>query len=164
MEAVLFYASSAVAILGSLMVILLSKPTRALLSLILAMTAITVLYLLLNAHFVAIAQIIVYAGAVLVLFLFVIMLQGTAAVEIPLLKRFPPLTSAAGILAVLIFLSLFIRAAVRSPEFKMIGAPGDVKSLGLTLFSGYLLPFQLTSILLLLSVFAAVALAKKEDA
>lgn len=164
MEAVLFYGSSAIAIASSLMVVFLPKPNRALLSLIVMMTAMTVLYLLLNAHFVAIAQMIVYAGAVLVLFLFVIMLQGTAAEEIPLMKCFPPVFIASSILAVLLFLSIVIRVTGTFPVSEIKGAAGDVKSIGLALFSDYLLPFQMTSILLLLSVFAAVALAKKEDA
>jgi len=163
MEAVLFYCSSALAIVSSLLVIFLPKPTRALLSLIITMTALTVLYLLLGAHFVAIAQIIVYAGAVLVLFLFVIMLQGTAASDLPLWKRFSPVFITSSILAVLLFLSFYGRVIGTFEPGAVKGAAGDVKSIGLTLFSDFLLPFELTSILLLLSVFAAVALAKKED-
>lgn len=163
MEAVLFYCSSALAIVSSLLVIFLPRPARALLSLIITMTALTVLYLLLGAYFVAIAQIIVYAGAVLVLFLFVIMLQGTSATDIPLWKRFSPVFIGSCFLAVLLFLSLYGRVIGAFHAAPLQTVAGDVKSIGLSLFSNFMLPFELTSILLLLGVFAAVALAKKEE-
>src|SRR5690349_3085591 len=88
MPQVFFYFFSGVTVLSALAVILLNSPTRALLSLIVTMFSLSVLYLLLGAPFVAMVHLIVYAGAVLVLFLFVIMLQGIGAEEISLKNRF----------------------------------------------------------------------------
>ncbi len=163
MEAVLFYFSSALAIISSLLVIFLPKPTRALLALIVAMTAISVLHLLLGAYFLAIAQIIVYAGAVLVLFLFVIMLQGIAAKDMPLWKRFGPVFPVASALTVLMLLAFITRITGGFSAPAVQGVLGDIRSVGISLFRNFLLPFELTSILLLLSIFAAVTLAKKDD-
>ena len=84
---VLFYFFAGLAVLSALSVIFSPRPTRALLSLIVTMFALAVLYLLLGAPFVAMVHLIVYAGAVLVLFLFVIMLQGVGATEIPFWAR-----------------------------------------------------------------------------
>lgn len=164
MQTLLFYFFSAVAILSALCVITHSKPTRALLSLIVTMFALSVIYLLLGAAFVAMVHLIVYAGAVLVLFLFVIMLQGIGAVEIPLKNRFLPshlflfLVTAIGFTAVLIcgFLKLKFPAAATGQ--------GSIESVGLLLFQDYLIPFELTSVLLLIGIFAAVSLAKKDPA
>jgi len=164
MESLLFYSFSALSVLSALSVVLVKKPTRALLSLVVTMVALSGLYLLLGAYFIAIAQIIVYAGAVLVLFLFVIMLQGVAAEDIPLLKRFPLryiiLFLAAGGVFIALLTVVFSRInfpALRVPE-------GTLEAVGRSLFTDFLLPFELTAVLLLLSVFAAVALAKKDDA
>ncbi len=164
MEAVLFYFSSALAIVSSLLVIFLPKPTRALLALIVAMTALSILHILLGAYFLAISQIIVYAGAVLVLFLFVIMLQGIAARDIPLWKRFGAVFPVASALTVLMLLAFLGKAACGFTTSPAKGVMGDIHSVGISLFTNFLLPFELTSILLLLSIFAAVALAKKDDA
>lgn len=164
MEAFLFYTFSGLAIFAALLVVFVSRPTRSLLSLIVMMVALTVLYIQLGAHFVAIAQIIVYAGAVLVLFLFVIMLQGIEARDIPFMKRFslPHIIAFVGtsILLCLIFVAAFKGSNIGS----LAGVYGSVKNVGLALFKDFLLAFELTAILLLLSVFAAVALAKQDPA
>lgn len=163
MEAVLFYVFSALAVGSALWVILLHRPTRALLSLIVTMASLSVLYLLLGAYFVAIAQIIVYAGAVLVLFLFVIMLQGVGAREIPFFQRFSPVLIFLMIAAALSFVFGVYKVFSVTDFPSWEGVVGSVEAVGLSLFTDFLLPFELTAILLLLSVFAAVALAKPEE-
>jgi len=162
MEAFLFYLFSGLAILSALCVILLSNPTRALLSLIVVMFSLAVLYLLLGAHFVAIANVIVYAGAVLVLFLFVIMLQGVGSKDVPLSKRFRPPYLLFAALTSIFF--LFLLGIVTWPDAlpRSAQAQGTAEAIGRLLFKSYVLPFELTSLLLLLAVFAAVALAKQE--
>ncbi len=141
--------------------ILLSQPTRALLCLIITMFALSVLYALLGAPFVAMVHLIVYAGAILILFLFVIMLQGTGAREIPLFKRFHfahiLLSGAAGVCFLALLLHVISRLKLSAPA----GVNGTIETAGLQLFNHHLLPFELTSILLLVGVFAAVSLAKK---
>ena len=162
MQPVLFYSFSALAIVSAIAVIAASKPTRALLSLIVTMFALAVLYLILGAPFVAMAHLIVYAGAVLVLFLFVIMLQGVGAKEIPLFKRFSFGQIFFSGLAVAGFLGILIKTAHTLKLSQAAGINGTVEAVGESLFRNYLIPFELTSVLLLVGVFAAVSLAKKE--
>jgi NADH-quinone oxidoreductase subunit J len=164
MESLLFYGFSAAAVLGAVLVITLPKPAHALLALVGVMFALAVLFLLLEAPFVAMAHLIVYAGAILVLFLFVIMLEGAGAKDTPLGQRFRKsyLTLATFVAAAFLVTMLFlmIKVALPSPQ----GVQGTVEAFGRTLFKHYWLPFELTSLLLLLGVFAAIALAKKEPA
>lgn len=164
MEIFLFYFFSALAVVGALLVVFMPKPNRALLSLIVMMVALTGLYVMLGAHFVAIAQIIVYAGAVLVLFLFVIMLQGIQAKDMAITQRFHPswlILFIASAIAFLVVISYVIKHSYLAPWKSVMGS---VQEVGYVLFTKFMLPFELTAILLLLSVFAAVALAKEEEA
>jgi len=163
METFLFYFFSGVTLLSALCVITLSKLTRVLLSLIITMFALAVLYLMLGAAFVAMVHLIVYAGAILVLFLFVIMLQGIGAKDTPLGQRFHPaylfLATFVGILFAGAITLLFVKSSLSSGQ----GVSGGVESLAEVLFRDYLLPFELVSLLLILGVLAAVSLAKKEE-
>jgi len=158
----LFYFFSAVCVLSSLGVILHPKPTRALLLLILTMLGLSGLFTLLGAYFLAMAQIVVYAGAVLVVFLFVIMLQGVNATELPLHQRFRGIyLIPAGALAA--SLAAFFALFISKMQLPALQIPlGTVENFGRKLFQSYLLPFEWASLLILLGVFAAVALAKKD--
>ena len=162
MEFFLFYFASAVAVLGALLVILLPRPAHALMALIGVMFALAVLYLLLQAPFVAMVHLIVYAGAVLVLFLFVIMLEGVGAKDIPLSQRFRKsylfLVCFVGTAFLVSVAFILFHLALPAPQ----GVEGTVEAFGRMLFRDYWLPFELTSLLLLLGIFAAIALAKKE--
>ena len=164
MQSFLFYFFSSVALASALSVILAPKPTRALLSLIAAMFALAVLFLLLGAYFVAMAHLIVYAGAVLVLFLFVIMFEGIGAQDTPLAKRFGKGYLFLASFVAMAFLGIVITLVIRLALPAASGIDGAVERIGRVLFRYYLLPFELTSLLLLLGVFAAVALAKRENA
>lgn len=159
MEALLFYPFAALAVLGALGVITLRKPTRALLSLMVTMFSLAVLFILLQAYFVAMVHLIVYAGAVLVLFLFVIMLLGIGAKEPKVLEN-----TKLGFLALALFvpvaflgLLLYLTSSLKDPSIQPAG--GSPEAFGTLLFTRYLLPFELVSFLLLIGVFAAVALA-----
>jgi len=164
MEAFLFYFFSGIAILGAFLVILLPKPTRALLSLVSVMFALTVLYLLLGAPFVAMANLIVYAGAVLVLFLFVIMLQGVGAIDTPLKDRFSLAYLGISCFVAVSFMLLTLFVLLKGKNAPLpTGVEGSAEAIGMSLFGRYLLPFELVSILILVGVFAALALAKKEE-
>lgn len=162
MNGVIFYLFGGLAILSALNVILASKPTRALLSLIVTMFGLAVTYLLLGAYFVAMVHLIVYAGAVLVLFLFVIMLQGTSAKEISLFDRFSKSQLFLSGIAAIAFMALVLYLLHQNAAPAAAGYSGHTEAFGLTLFRDYLLPFELTSLLLLIGVFAAVGLAKKD--
>ena len=192
----LFYFFSALSVLSALAVVLLKKPARALLSLVVTMASLSVLYVLLEAPLLAMINLIVYAGAVLVLFLFVIMLLGIGAEDEPLNKRFSfthLVTVTAAILTLLGILIYVFNAGAglqksgghelsaeslqghkpfHSPLMKRIVShappqeivsPGEADTIGLEIFTGWLLPFELTSLLLLLGIFAATSLAKKDE-
>ena len=162
MEAPLFYLFSGLSLAGAVLVITLREPVRALLALVFSMLSLAVLFILLGAFFVAMAHIIVYAGAVLVLFLFVIMLQGLGTKDIPLAARFQ---KGYLVLATFVGVSFLVIVTYAGRAYLFAnprGAQGTVEAVGRALFQNYLLPFELTSFLLLLGVFAAVALAKKE--
>ena len=135
--------------------------------LVLNFTTVAVFYLLLGAPFIAMAQITVYAGAIMVLFLFVIMLLG--AESLPRAEVIPWQRPLAIILAVLLageaaFL-LITRAglaqAVTAPD-PVVNTVGALRQLGQALFSQYLLPFEVTSILLLVAMVGAIVLTQKE--
>lgn len=161
MESFLFYFFSAAALLSASFVIFLPKPTRALLSLIVTMFSLSILYLLLGAPFVAMVNLIVYAGAVLVLFLFVIMLQGIGATDIPLSQRFLKGYYPLVCVSMASFIFVVFLCLKGHVLWTPLGIEGTVEKIGRALFRDYLLPFELTSLLLLIGVFAAIALAKK---
>ena len=161
MSLLFFWIFSTIAVASALSILFVRRPTRALLALLLSMLCLTVLYTLLHAYFVAIVHLIVYAGAVLVLFLFVIMLQGLGVTTLPLFERFHLshllLTFTAGIFFTALLTFVFFKSKL--PELQ--DSHGTVENLGKVLFTHYLLPFELVSILILIGIFAAVAFAKK---
>jgi NADH-quinone oxidoreductase subunit J len=163
MEVILFLIFAAIAVAGAVNLVLQSHPISSALSLVAVMGAIAALYLLLGGEFLAAVQLIVYAGAIMVLFLFVIMLLNAgrehrparrmvrAAVAVPLL------TTMLGLAAWLI-LSL-----VPGGEVVRLGAyTVGPKAIGKALFTTYLLPFEVTSILILIAILGAIVLARKE--
>lgn len=163
MERFLFYPFAGLAVLGALGVISLRKPTRALLSLMLTMFSLAVLFLLLQAPFVAMVHVVVYAGAVLVLFLFVIMLLGIGAKELKIHKYFKVgYLALAFFVPVALFGFLLYLAAQTSPT-PLQPTEGSPEDFGFLLFTRYLLPFELVSFLILIGVFAAVALASTKS-
>jgi NADH-quinone oxidoreductase subunit J len=161
METILFYVFGAIATVGALMVVTRKNPMSAALSLIASLFAVAALFVLRQAHFLAAIQVIVYAGAVVVLFIFVIMLINVPEDRLPVER--PTVYRLLGVVATGI---LMIETAVASRRF---GAPagtaadaGSVEAIGRALFGDYLLAFEITSVLLLAGVVGAVALAKKK--
>jgi NADH-quinone oxidoreductase subunit J len=162
MSGVLFYAFGAVALVSALGVITMKHPVRCALSLALSLLALAGIYLLSGAEFIAAIQVIVYAGAVMVLFLFVIMLLNLgqdlrAAVRSPLLKY-------TGIALGLVFLAEGVILLGRGIPAGTLGVPGPVPStetMGRLLFGNYLLAFEAASLLLLVGIVGAVALLRR---
>jgi NADH-quinone oxidoreductase subunit J len=160
-EMLLFFLFAAVAVLGALSLILQRHPIHSALSLIVVMVALAALYLLLGAEFIAAVQVIVYAGAIMVLFVFVIMLLNAGVEE---RTDFSRMARYAGIP-----LGIVLTAAL---AWKLWGTPAPqpqplpaepTRALSLLLFQKYLLPFELTSILILIAILGAVVLAKRES-
>jgi NADH-quinone oxidoreductase subunit J len=160
----IFYFLSTLAIYGAIMVLMSRKPIHSLLYLTLTFFAIAGLYILLNAQFLAVVHIIVYAGAIMVLFLFTVMLLNLNKEERS------PKQGWVKILAVLTggMLMIVLAGIFRSYDLTVAVDPsstqiGLVKNLGKVLYNEYLLPFELASILFLTAMVGAVLLAKKEQ-
>jgi len=166
MENILFYIFSAVAVGAALMTVLNRNPIGAAVSLIITMVALAGIFAILDAHFIAIIQILVYAGAIMVLFLFVIMLlnlrEGYAADWISRNFNFP--LSLAGILLALLAVKKLVATVGgdATPLAKVAVADdyGSTNLVGKILYTEYLLPFEAASILLLAAIVGAVILAK----
>lgn len=163
MDQLLFFTLSALTILSALVVVFSKSPMYSVLSLIFCFFTIAGHYILLNAQFLAITHIIVYAGAIMVLFLFVVMLLNLNADSEP--HKAPKLRIAATISGGMLFLTLI--AALRTTELGRFSGPPDslngmVQHVGQRLFTDYLLPFEISSILFLSAMIGAVVLAKRE--
>ena len=166
METVLFYLFAGIALLAAINMVAQKRLVYSAISLIICLCAVAALYLLLEAPFIAAVQVIVYAGAIMVLFLFVIMLLDPFSASV-LRDKKKSLIYAGSILGVLC-LGLMIpllRAykpslAPRNPE-NIGGGIGSVANVGTSLFNKYLLPFEMTSVLILVAVIGIVVLAKR---
>lgn len=152
------------AVAGGVGVITFRQPIRSVLSLVVVMLALSVLFLLLNAQFVFVVQVIVYAGAVMVLFLFVIALLGPAR-ELPAGRlRFQTWLSILFVLALLGLLWAMLQGVTyRQPEPVDLNSFGTVESIAVGLFTTYLYPFELTSIMLLVAAIGAIYLSRRTD-
>jgi NADH-quinone oxidoreductase subunit J len=164
-----FYLFAAVAVAASLLVIAQRNPVYSVLLLIASFGALSGLYVLLDAPFVAVIQIIVYAGAIMVLFLFVVMLLNAPQEETEYDVRIHPLLRAGPLrfgaaLAVLLAVELVWALSVASTETGAFagGAVSSVADIGRTLFTDYAFPFEVTSILILVAMVGAVVLARRE--
>jgi len=165
MESIFFIILAVVAIFSGLMVILKKNPIASVLFLVLTLFCTAALYVLLAAPFIAVIQIIVYAGAVMVLFLFVIMLLNLNRIQ----------EGGALILKILGVVVAGLMLVVTAVVLRSVAIPADsgflrplqagfgsVEAVGRSLFTTYLLPFEIASFLLLAAIIGAVVLAKKK--
>ena len=164
MEPLLFLIFAGIAVLCAINVVVRTRPISSAISLVGVMGSLAVLYLLLGAEFLAAAQVIVYAGAIMVLFVFVIMLLNAGSETrrghsfMAQLLGAPLLIALFGLLAFFVGLMLPRASAVRFGGFQH----GTAQDFGRALFTTYLLPFEVTSILILIAILGAVVLALKE--
>ena len=162
MAIAVFFVAAAMAVLGGIGVVTFRQPIRSVLSLVLVMLALSVLFLLLSAQFIFAVQIIVYAGAVMVLFLFVIALLGPARELGRGRLRFQTWLSALFVLVLLGLMWAMLQGVqYRQPDKADMSFFGTVQSIGVGLFTTYLYPFELTSILLLVAAIGAIYLSRK---
>jgi NADH-quinone oxidoreductase subunit J len=159
---ILFFALAVIAISGAVSLILQRHPIHSALSLIVVMVAIAGLYLLLGAQFIAAVQIIVYGGAIMVLFVFVIMLLNAGAEE---RTNFSRMAAYVGLpLAVVLAAGLAWWASAGSQSLPTLsGEVTQTHALAMMLFQEYAFPFELTSILVLIAILGALTLAKRES-
>src|SRR5688572_21375068 len=160
----IFYFLSFLALLSALMVVLSKNPVHSVLYLILTFFCLTGHYVLLNAQFLAAVNLIVYAGAIMVLFLFVIMLLNLNSETEPLKSGMMKLAAAVagGMLLVIMVAALKKVGNVEIDEATFDSQIGLVKNLGKVLFNDFLLPFELASVLLLAAMVGSVLLGKKD--
>jgi len=161
-ELVLFFLLAALAVAGAVSLILQRHPIHSALSLIVVMMALAALYLLLGAEFIAAVQIIVYAGAIMVLFVFVIMLLNAGEEERTNLSRMARYVGLPLGIFFLLQLAYWIARAAPSAVAAPPG-PAGTRRLAMMLFQDFVFPFELTSILILIAILGALVLAKKES-
>ena len=160
---ILFYISAAVIVLAALNMVLQRTPVYSALSLIVVLCSLAVVYLLLGAEFMAVIQVIVYAGAIMVLFVFVIMLLN-AGHEAPSHKSHIARWLGAPLIGAFLGEMFVVIWEQFPPNSGSLPAAtdGSPAAIGHLLFKNYVLPFEVTSILILVAVLGAVVLAKKE--
>lgn len=163
--ALAFYIAAGIAVFGALMVIVSRHPAVSAVYLVLSFFAVAAVYVLLHAHFIAMAQVLVYAGAIAVLFVMVIMLMNLGPGHLRGAKvSFIKALGVAGALSILLlFLILFIGQGRHwvSPSALDPESFGTTESLAELLFTKYLLPFEITSVLLLAAIVGAIVLARR---
>ena len=163
MTAALFYFIACLTIISALFVVLNRNPVYSAVMLVFCFFSLAALYVLLEAYFVAVLEIIVYAGAIMVLFLFVIMLinvgKEIAATSIIVKAKVLPF-----MLVVLFSLNIILLILWRNEglhQSNAISTVGSITAIGQALFTKYLLPFEIASLLLLVALIGTVYLAKK---
>lgn len=165
MELIVFYLFAAVAVLFALLVVLFRKAMYSALSLIVCLCSLAALFYLAGGPFIAAIQVIVYAGAIMVMVLFVIMLTKPESVfpGAPVLRRLPfiVLPLAAVLAATLVWIFALVPSRGNEPGSPLFQV--DVKSIAGALFREYLLPFEVTSILILVAVIGAIVLTRSEE-
>jgi len=166
MEPAVFVIAAVAVLSGALGVILAKNPVHAALSLVGTLFGIAVLFIAQDAQFLAAVQVIVYAGAIVVLFLFVIMLLGVDRLDDldtdPLVGQ-RPVAIIAGILLGAALLAVLLTSAITGQSggaAKVDAKVPNVTQLGRVLFTSYLFPFEITSVLLIIAVVGAVVLAR----
>jgi len=167
-----FYAFAGLAIACAGLVVLKKNPVASAFSLVVVFFAFAGIYALLDAHLIAALQVLVYAGAIMVLFIFVIMLLNADVPTFDLGRAHMGVRVAAGVLSVAM-LCVFVWAFKNSTPLAPISdftpenidtAGGNTKVISELMFSSYILPFELTSVLLLGAIVGAVAIAKRNQA
>ena len=162
-----FFVCAFIAVLGALMLIIAKEPIHSALSLVLVMISLAVLYLMLGAEFIAAVQVIVYAGAIMVLFVFVIMLLNAGSEE---RTDWSKMAKYAGMPLGLFLLLWLGHWMYYSPVGQNIanGSPATTSSVSTRdmsnmLFNQYVFPFEATSVLILIAILGALVLAKRDD-
>jgi NADH-quinone oxidoreductase subunit J len=163
MHLILFFLFAGFCLAGAINLLLQTHPINSALSLIVVMTSLAVLYLLLGAEFLAAAQIIVYSGAIMVLFVFVVMLLNAGREDRTLGSRAARIVGMPAVVAILAVLSTLILRAQGLGTASLSQGITSTEDLSRVLFHELLLPFEVTSVLILIAILGAVALARQGD-
>ena len=160
MEMVMFFILATVAVAAGVGVIAQRSAVKSALFLLVNFCCLAGLYILLNAQFVAVVQVIIYAGAVVVLFLFVVMLLGVERAE----ETRDPLRYqwiAGGLLGILLLVGIVWALILMGPGTAAEPVTDNVRALGEALLTDFVIPFELAAVILLVAIIGAVVLAKK---
>jgi NADH-quinone oxidoreductase subunit J len=164
MEVVVFVISAGIIVLGALGVVLLRHPVHAALSLVQTLFGVAVLFIAQDAHFLAAVQVIVYAGAIVVLFLFVIMLLGVDQIDNirtePLVGQ-RPMAALAGLSLLALLVASILRGSHVIRDASDVASEPNINRLAKSLFTDYVFAFEVTSVLLVVAVVGAVVLARR---
>jgi len=168
MQLALFLIFGALAVAGALNLLLQRHPINSALSLVVVMMSLAVLYWSLGAEFLAAAQVIVYSGAIMVLFVFVIMLLNAGEEEHTHGSRMAYIAGFPGAAAIFCLLSFVFLSESKALGFASLsnqveGTVSNIAEVSSLLFTKLLLPFEVTSILILVAILGAVVLARKEQ-
>jgi NADH-quinone oxidoreductase subunit J len=161
----IFAVAGAVCVVSAANAVLRKDPLTSALSLVVTLFAVAVLYLSLGAPFLAWAQVQIYAGGIMVLLVFVVMLLGAGRAEPPRIGR-PPVTAIAVVLGFALFgvlASVIARGVLPAQVVERPADPDPVAALATLLFGRYLFAFEATSVLLLAALIAAVVMARKRS-
>jgi NADH-quinone oxidoreductase subunit J len=164
MDVVLFLLFAAIAVVCAVNLVLQTHPIASALSLVGVMGSLAFVYLQLGGEFIAAAQLVVYAGAIMVLFVFVIMLLNEGK-ERKSKRRLWVRWAGAPLLAAFIALMAFVVQRILPPQESVrfgFFTGGTAQEIGVRLFTSYLLPFEVTSVLILIAIVGAIVLARKE--
>ena len=167
-ETAIFTVLAVATVVTALLVILQRNPVASAIFLIMTLFSLAGIYLLLNAQFIAVIQVLVYAGAIMVLFLFVIMLLNLEKEKKIITRR--KLQKGVGVFLgilllaqfAMIFNSVFLEGTKGKYLPEEVSAVGNTQVVARLLFTDYLLPFEITSVLLLVAIIAAIVLAKRQ--
>ena len=160
---IMFLAFAAVCVGGAVNLLAQRHPINSALSLIAVMGALAGEYLLLGAEFVAAVQVIVYAGAIMVLFVFVIMLLNAGVEEQTKGSRVAILFGVPGVLIAGVLVAWVVLQRSWTTDVAIGALPGPPKEIAELLFHNFLLPFEVTSVLILIAIMGAVVLASKPE-
>jgi NADH-quinone oxidoreductase subunit J len=172
-EAILFFAVAAITIACGIGVIALKSPVQSALSLLATFVMVAVLFIIRHAEFLAAVQVLIYAGGIMVLFLFVIMLVNVKGVrpDTAFLTRWMPLAIVGGVMVglLLALLVLFGVLAVGNGDTSALRAvdgqlAGNTEAVGITLYTTYLVPFEIVSLVLLVAMIGAIVFGRRDAA
>ena len=164
MDPILFLIFAAIAVICGINMVVQRHPISSALSLVGVMAALAALYLLLGGEFIAAAQLVVYSGAIMVLFTFVIMLLNAGAEKKSVFRPWGKYFGAPLLIVFFGIMSYVVQTMLPNADPVAFGkfTGGGPREIGTSLFTYYLLPFEVTSILILIAILGAIVLARKE--